>query len=44
MECPVGKGISPALSRVYGGVEEAMRRELAIVSVGDVLRDTLRDS
>lgn len=44
MECPVGKGIRPALSRVYRGVEEAMRRELAIVSVDDVLRDTLRAS
>jgi Rrf2 family protein len=42
LECPVGKGIRPALSRVYGSVEEALRRELALVSVDDVLRETLR--
>jgi Rrf2 family protein len=42
LECPVGRGIRPALSRVYGQVDQAMRRELASVSVADVLRDTLR--
>jgi Rrf2 family protein len=42
MECPVGKGIRPVLSRVYGSVEEALRRELALVSVDDVLRETLQ--
>jgi DNA-binding IscR family transcriptional regulator len=41
-ECPVGKGIRPALSRVYAGIEQTMRRELSAVSVADVLRDTLR--
>nr|BFF04327.1 Rrf2 family transcriptional regulator [Streptoalloteichus tenebrarius] len=39
--CPVGRGIRPALSRVYDHAEEAVRRELARVSVADVLRDTL---
>jgi Rrf2 family protein len=41
LECPVGNGIRPALSQVYGQVEKAMRRELAVVSVADVLRETL---
>ena len=41
-ECPVGRGIRPALGRVYGGIEQTMRRELAAVSVADVLRDTLQ--
>jgi Rrf2 family protein len=43
LECPVGKGIRPALSQVYGGIEQALRRELAVVSVADVLRETLRE-
>ena len=42
LECPVGKGIRPALSQVYGGIEQAMRHELALVSVADVLRQTLQ--
>lgn len=42
LECPVGRGIRPALSRVYGNVEDALRRELALVSVAEVLADTLR--
>ena len=42
LECPVGKGIRPALSRVYVSLEETMRRELAAVSIADVLRDTLQ--
>jgi hypothetical protein len=27
---------------VYGGIEQTLRRELAAVSVADVLRDTLQ--
>jgi DNA-binding IscR family transcriptional regulator len=41
LECPVGLGIRPALGQVYGRVEKAMRHELAVVSVADVLRETL---
>ena len=41
LQCPVGRGIRPALSRVYGGIDQALRRELAAVSVADVLRETL---
>jgi hypothetical protein len=44
LECPVGRGIRPALSRVYGGINQALRRELAAVSVADVLRETLESS
>jgi DNA-binding IscR family transcriptional regulator len=44
LECPVGKGIRPALSQVYGRVEKALRRELGLVSVADVLRETLEAS
>jgi hypothetical protein len=42
LEGPVGRGIRPALSQVYDGIEQALRRELAIVSVADVLRETLQ--
>ena len=42
LECPVGRGIRPALGRVYGGIEQTMRRELSAVSIADVLRDTLQ--
>ncbi|MEU5395845.1 Rrf2 family transcriptional regulator [Streptomyces tibetensis] len=41
LECPVGRGIRPALSRAYGRVEQAIRRELADTSIADVLRETL---
>lgn len=41
LECPVGKGIRPVLSQVYSGVDQAVRRELAAVSVADVLHGTL---
>lgn len=42
LECPVGRGIRPALGHVYGEVEQAMRHELSRTSVADVLRRTLR--
>jgi hypothetical protein len=42
LECPVGKGIRPALGQVYGKIEQALRHELAFVSVADVLRETLQ--
>ncbi len=38
----VGSGIRPALHRVYGGAEQALRRELGGTSIADVLRETLR--
>src|SRR5690348_6176169 len=42
LECPVGKGIRSALGPVYGGAEQALRRELGRTSIADVLRETLR--
>lgn len=42
LECPVGRGIRPALGQVYGGVEQALRRELGRTSIADVLRETLQ--
>jgi Rrf2 family protein len=42
LECPVGRGIRPALGQVYDGIEQAVRHELAVVSVADVLRETLQ--
>jgi Rrf2 family protein len=41
LECPVGKGIRPALGNVYDGVERALRHELRRTSIADVLRQTL---
>jgi Rrf2 family protein len=41
LECPVGKGIRPALGHVYEGIEHAVRREMAQTSIADVLRLTL---
>ena len=42
LECPVGRGIRPALGQVYDGIEQAVRHELEEVSVADVLRETLQ--
>ncbi|GAA4632984.1 Rrf2 family transcriptional regulator [Actinoallomurus vinaceus] len=42
LECPVGKGIRPALGSVYGDAEQALRRELGRTSIADVLRETLQ--
>lgn len=42
LECPVGRGIRPALDHVYGGVEQTLRRELRRTSIADMLRQTLR--
>ncbi|MGW7336227.1 Rrf2 family transcriptional regulator [Streptomyces sp. NPDC054808] len=39
--CPIGRGIRPTLRDVYADAEEAVRRELAKVTIADVLRDSL---
>ncbi|MFC4533693.1 Rrf2 family transcriptional regulator [Sphaerisporangium dianthi] len=39
--CVVGYGIQPAMRGIYEGVEETLRRELARVTLEDVLRDVL---
>ncbi|WP_433351521.1 Rrf2 family transcriptional regulator [Microtetraspora malaysiensis] len=43
LECPVGKGIRPALGHVYDGVEQALCHELRRTSIADVLKRTLRE-
>ena len=39
--CVIGSGIQPAMQRIYGGIEETLRRELARVTLEDVLQDVL---
>ncbi|SNY73888.1 Rrf2 family transcriptional regulator [Paractinoplanes atraurantiacus] len=41
LDCPVGRGIRPALSDVYAGAEQALHRELARTSIADVLHRSL---
>ncbi|MGH3662631.1 MAG: Rrf2 family transcriptional regulator [Micromonosporaceae bacterium] len=43
LECPVGRGIRPALRGVYDRVDQVMRRELADTSIADVLHETLSE-
>lgn len=40
-QCPIGRGLPPTLRRVYGTLEDELRRQLAGTSVDEVLADTL---
>ncbi|MFF4365836.1 Rrf2 family transcriptional regulator [Streptomyces sp. NPDC001594] len=40
-KCPIGAGIPPVLRETYDRAEEAMKRELATITIADVLRDTV---
>ncbi|MEU3535706.1 Rrf2 family transcriptional regulator [Streptomyces murinus] len=40
-ECPVGRGIQPAIGKIYDRAEAAVRQELAASTLADVLRDLL---
>ena len=42
LDCPVGRGIRPALHGVYAGAEQALRAGLGGTSIADVLHETLR--
>jgi Rrf2 family protein len=42
LECPVGRGIRPALGGTYARVEQTLRAELRRTSIADVLEETLR--
>jgi Rrf2 family protein len=42
LECPVGRGIRPALTNVYGEVEQVLRDRMARTTVADVLDQTLQ--
>jgi Rrf2 family protein len=39
--CVVGHGIQPVMQRVYEDIEETLKRELARVTLEDVVRDVL---
>lgn len=39
--CPVGRGIQPALAKVYQGVDDALRAELERTTIADLLIDVL---
>ena len=41
LECPVGRGIRPALGQVYDEIDQSLRLELTRTSIADVLRSTL---
>lgn len=40
-QCPIGRGIQPALRKVYGSLEEQLGKQLARTTVSHVLDDTL---
>ncbi|PTQ12192.1 transcriptional regulator [Sphingomonas oleivorans] len=39
--CPIGRGIRPALGRVYGSLDALLRRHLAGMTIEEMLADTL---
>ncbi|MFD0711530.1 hypothetical protein [Paenibacillus sp. GCM10027626] len=39
--CLIAQGIQPALSRLYGQTEDAMKQHLSMYTVADVLKETL---
>jgi Rrf2 family protein len=39
--CPIARGIGPAMTQVYGRVDAAVRHELEQTTLADVLRDTV---
>jgi Rrf2 family protein len=40
-QCPIGRGLPSTLRKVYGSLEEELRRQLALTTVDTVLSDTL---
>lgn len=40
--CPIGRGIRPALNRVYGSLDELLKQHLASTTIEEVLADTLK--
>ncbi|GIP31700.1 Rrf2 family transcriptional regulator [Paenibacillus sp. J2TS4] len=39
--CLIAQGIQPALSHLYGQTEDAMKQQLSMYSISDVLKETL---
>jgi Rrf2 family protein len=40
-QCPIGRGLPRALRKMYGSLEDALRRQLAHTSLDEVLGETL---
>jgi Rrf2 family protein len=40
-QCPIGRGLPPALRKVYGALEDRLQRQMARTSLEDVLAETL---
>lgn len=40
-QCPIGRGLPSTLRKVYGTVEDELRRQLALTTVDAVLSETL---
>lgn len=40
-QCPIGRGLPPALRKVYGVLEDRVRRQMARTSLEDVVAETL---
>lgn len=40
-QCPIGRGLPPALRKVYGALEDGVQRQMARTNLEDVLTQTL---
>lgn len=40
-QCPIGRGLPPTLRKVYGTLEDGLKRQMARTSLEDVLAETL---
>lgn len=40
-KCPIGRGLPPTLRKVYGALEDDLRRRLAQTTVDEVLTETI---
>ena len=40
-QCPIGRGVQPVLRKVYGDLEEQLRRQLSKTNIVQVLTETI---
>jgi len=40
-KCPIARGVQPALKRVYGALEDQLRRQLTRTTVAQIFTDTI---
>ena len=40
--CPVGRGVQPALKKIYGGLEEQLEQRLSTITLAQVFAETMR--